>query len=70
MASDASLMPLGILSLVTEPSLYSDDSEFVQTLYMHNATVEIRTNVGSAIVYVDAMSNSVVARVYGVSLRR
>ena len=70
MASDASLMPLGILSLITKPSLYENSSNFNQVLYMHNATVVISTDIGRAVVYVDASKNQIKAQVYGVSLEK
>eukprot|EP00928_Gymnodinium_smaydae_P014834 TRINITY_DN15447_c0_g1_i3.p1 TRINITY_DN15447_c0_g1~~TRINITY_DN15447_c0_g1_i3.p1 ORF type:complete len:786 (+),score=86.08 TRINITY_DN15447_c0_g1_i3:311-2359(+) len=63
MASDMSLMPLGIVSIETEPPLGSVD--FRQTLLMANATVEVSTAVGAVTVWVDATTNRVVANVRG-----
>ena len=63
MASDMAPMPLGIVSIKTEPPLFSAADSFRQSLYLENATVEITTSVGSVLVWVDASTtNRVVAR--------
>ena len=63
MASDMAPMELGIVSIITDPPL--GDVGFLQELYLHNATVEVSTSVGSVLVWVDASSNRVTAQVSG-----
>lgn len=63
MALDQSLMPLGVVSIQTDPPLGQES--FSQTLFLENATVQISTAVGSVSAWVDATSNRVVASVRG-----
>eukprot|EP00948_MAST-09A_sp_MAST-9A-sp1_P003145 g3145.t1 len=64
MASDTTLFPLGIVSIATEPSLnLSSEGGYRQVLFMENATVVFSTNVGMAIVWIDANTNKLTVRV-------
>ena len=61
MASDMSLMPLGVVSIVTNPPLGT--GSFSQTLHLQNASVKVSTDKGSVEVWIDALTNKVTARV-------
>jgi hypothetical protein len=61
MASDMSLMSLGVVSIVTDPPLTA--GSFYQTLHLNNATVEVISEAGKVEVWVDAHTNRVSARV-------
>ena len=61
MASDSALMPLGIVSITTDPPL--GVSGFRQSLHLTNATAEVSTSVGSVSAYIDAESNRAVLSV-------
>ena len=70
MASDTALMPLGVVSIITYPSLFSgmhnNTFQFSQTLHMGNATVEIETsNGGSILVWCDANTNRINSMIRG-----
>ena len=43
----------------------TDSVDFRQTLYLKNASVEVATSAGTVLVWVDAKSNKVLARVSG-----
>ena len=60
MASDMSLMPLGVVSLVTDPPLGTEN--FKQTLFLQNASVQVSTSVATIDVWVDASTNRIIAR--------
>ena len=61
MASDSALMPLGVVSISTDPPL--GVSSFRQSLHLTNATAEVRTSVGVISAWVDAESNRAVVSV-------
>ena len=61
MASDMSLMPIGVVSIITNPPLGTKD--FSQTLSLQNATVEIKTSQGRVQVWIDATTNAVRAKI-------
>lgn len=63
MASDQSIMSLGVVSIETDPPL--GVNEFRQTLVLENGSVEISTAVGTVTSWVDALTNRVVVSVRG-----
>ncbi len=60
MASDQSLMPLAVVSVVTKPPLGTE--AFAQTLHLRNASVEVKTSKGSVAIWVDALTNKITVR--------
>eukprot|EP00945_MAST-04E_sp_MAST-4E-sp1_P001608 g1608.t1 len=60
MASDQSLMPLAVVSVVTKPPLGTE--AFAQTLHLRNASVEVKTPKGSVAIWVDALTNKITVR--------
>ena len=68
MASDATLMSLGVLSLEFDPPIFDfSDSVFEETLFLSNATVSFKTKYGEIDVWIDATTNRVDIDVRGVS---